>query len=155
MANKQFLETVIMNNELWQKPALTHVPPAWETYTLPTELFWRCLLEVVFIFNLQYVSHWLTHTLLLGTLCRLILCSSEHFDPQHILIPGTLCFLTHFAPQNTLLLGTLCWLILCSSEHFDPQHILVPGTLCSPAHFVSWNALLLGTLCSLEPFAHL
>ena len=107
---------MIMNNELWQKPGLTHVPPAWETYMLPTELFWRCLLEAVFIFNLQYVSHWLTHTLLLGTLCRL---SSEHFDPQHILISGTLCFLKHFAPQYILLLGTLCFL-----EHFAPWNIL-------------------------------
>ena len=59
--------------------------------------------------------------LLLDTLFKLILCSKEHFDPQHILIPGTLCFLKHFAPQ----------------------HILLPGTLRSLEHFAHWNILLL------------
>ena len=76
----------------------------------------------------------LQNTLLLGTLCRLILCSSEHFAPQHILIPGTLCFLKHFAPQHILLPGTLC-----SLEHFAPWNILLLCIMFSATYFALWN----------------
>ena len=53
--------------------------------------------------NKVIADNWLTHTLLFDTLCRLLLCSSKHFAPQHILIPRTLCSLEHFAPWNILL----------------------------------------------------
>jgi hypothetical protein len=84
--------------------------------------------------NKVIADNWLTHTLLFDTLCRLLLCSSKHFAPQHILIPGTLCLLNQFAFQ----------------------HILLPGTICSVEHFAPWNILLLlknvspNILCSLE-----
>ena len=111
---------MIMNNELWQKPGLTHVPPAWETYMLPTELFWRCLLEVVFIFNLQYVSHWLTHTLLPRTLWFLAHFVDSYFAPQNFvswntLLPSTFCFLEHFASFYIMIEAQNRNLIVCSS----------------------------------------
>ena len=71
------------------------------------------------------------NTLLLFTLCKLTLCSSEHFAPKHILLPGSLCFLKHFAPQ----------------------HILLPGTRCSLEHFAPWNNLLLCKMFSMTSFA--
>ena len=74
------------------------------------------------------------NTLLLGILCRLILCFSEHFDPQHILIPGTLCFLKQFAPQHILLAGTLC-----SLEYFALWNILLLCKMFSPTYFALWN----------------
>ena len=51
------------------------------------------------------------NNLLLGTLCRLILCSPQHFtlhifSQEHSLLPRTLCFLDNFAFWTTLLLGT-------------------------------------------------
>ena len=39
----------------------------------------------------------LTHTLLPRTFCSLAYFSDSYFAPRNILIPGTLCFLKHFA----------------------------------------------------------
>ena len=55
--------------------------------------------------------------------------ADEHIAPQIILLPGTLCFPTHFA-QHILLPDTLY-----SSEHFDPRHTLITVALCSLKHF--------------------
>ena len=133
---------------------------------LPTELFWRCLLEVVFIFlNLQYVSHWLTHTLLPRTLCSLAHFADSYFAPQNILLlntfwslehfafwntllPSTFCFLEHSAPWNTLLPGTFCSCVKCS-----PQHTLLSGTQkakCSRKQSVPWSKVCWGKKYSWE-----
>ena len=82
----------------------------------------------------------LTHTLILrtlhtlGMLCRLILCSQEHYTSQQILLPGALHPSTQFVPQNTLLLRTLCFL-----EHSAPQNTQFPGTHCSSRQFAHFK----------------
>ena len=94
LSNLTTSEVILMIMKL----AETGLDPC-SSYMLPTELFWRCLLEIVFIFlNLQYVSHWLTHTLLPRTLCSLAHFVDSYFAPQNILILNTFWSSTHFGP---------------------------------------------------------
>ena len=96
--------------------------------------------------HINSLSKLLVFGVLLSEPCHTIL-ADEHFAPQIILLPGTLCIPTHFV-QSILLPDRLY-----SSEHFTSQHTLQFSTLWFSAHFNHRSTLFPGTLRSLEYFA--
>ena len=84
---------------------------------------------IVSIARQSIIWRGLTHTLLPRSFCSL-----EHFTSKWF---GTLCFPTHFAPQQTLFPDTLY-----SSAHFAHRNTFLLSTLCFMEHFASQNTLL-------------
>ena len=62
-------------------------------------------------------------------LCLLDTMADEHFAPQIIFLPGTICIPTHFSKKFSILKNIY-------STHFTPWHTLLLSPLWSLAHFL-------------------
>ena len=92
--------------------------------------------------HINSLSKLLVCRVLLSEPCHTIL-ADEHFAPQIILLPGTLCIPTPFADTLYSLTRTLLISTLCTSAQFDHRSTLLPKTFLSLKHLTPWNTLVL------------